>query len=118
MSDSENNTQQQDQNQCQDGTENIDKLIQDPAKRAELIPKLGLTNPVTSLLLTPCGTPAGDVTAGLTPSGMSAGDGAMPPMWSFGPFFLPQLATWPYAGWLPQKPTLDAGTTSGGSQGL
>ena len=70
MSDSENNSQQLDQTQCQDSMESINKLLQDPAKQTELIQKLGLVNPITSPLLTSCGTAVEDGTASLTPSGI------------------------------------------------
>ena len=107
MSNLPNNSQkQEDDQQYNEG--DIDNLLWDPEKKAELIRKLGLTNPWPNPLLTPSGTSVGDRSADLTLSGKSAGSGGIPPLWPFNPFFQLQLVPWPLPGGQLRKPPAGA----------
>ena len=105
--DSERTLQQQQQNQHADDIQ-VDKLIQDPVKRAELIQRVGFVNPLSPLLLTPSGMCVGDGTTGLTLSGTSVGSRGISLLWLVGPPFTPWAF---FSGWKPQN-TVSTSTTT------
>ena len=93
--------------------EEMERLLQDPSKRAQLVQRLGITNPWFSPLLTPSGTSVGDGAASLTPSGMAVGGGLAPPPWFGAPFIVPPFSPWPYPGMVASIPAApDKGPTA------